>query len=58
MAENEVDGDSGAVLVELEEVSKWLSLFKRDEGEEGISGEGQIECCPRSSMPVTILLPR
>ena len=57
LVENEIKGDSVAALVELEEMGQGLSLLKRDEGEEGISGEGQIECGPRSSMPVAILLP-
>ena len=40
LAKNEIDGDSGAVLVWLEDVGKWLSLFKRNEGEQDISGRG------------------
>ena len=34
LVKNEIDGDSGAALVELEDVEKGLSLLKRDEGEQ------------------------
>ena len=57
LVKNEIDGHSGAALVELEDVGKGLSLLKRNEGKHCISGKGQIECCSWSSMSVRILLP-
>lgn len=44
-------------VVKFEEGGQRFSLFKWNDGKQGVARKGQIECCPRSSMPVTILLP-
>lgn len=44
-------------VVKFEKGGQRFSLFEWNDGKQGVARKGQIECCPRSSMPVTILLP-
>jgi hypothetical protein len=55
--EDEIEGYGGATAVKIEEVGQRLAFLERDDGQEGVSREGEVECGVGSSMAVTVFLP-
>lgn len=54
---DEVNGQCRASVVEFKEVGKGLAFFEGDDGQEGISSEGQILSGLGSPMAMAVLLP-
>jgi hypothetical protein len=55
---DEVECFYRVAVVKFEEVSQGFPLVERNNGQQGIARQCQVECGIGSSMPVAILLPR
>jgi len=52
-----MEGDGGATAVKIEEAGQRQAFFEWDDGQQGVSLEGEGECGVGSSMAVTVSLP-